>query len=291
VNQSALSLRERADRYGAAIRSFLQQDGPVFLLTEMKGNIGDRLIQRGTERLLDSHAVPYDRLSVAAVARTPHRLVGATLAVPGSGAWTTRWHQWLPDLVLLASAHADRVVVLPSSFDIAVPVVGRALSQPNVYPICREPRSFRQLRTRGRAALALDPALYAFDFRTPGASSGADRFGRRTLVALRTDRGSGLQAHGWSIVDGVNDDISVTASDLDSFLAAISGSARVVTDRLHVAVAGVMLGKHVDYLDPYDLKISTYARFAFRDEFDDRLVQRDERWLEKQAIVQSAGGA
>ena len=229
-------------------------------------------------------------MSVADLALTPHRLAGATLAVPGSAAWTTRWHEWLPDLVLLASAHADRVVVLPSSFDISVPVVARALSQPNVYPICREPRSFRQLRTRGRAALALDPALYAFDFRAPGPSSGAAGFERRTLVALRTDRGSRLQARGWSIVDGVSDDISVTAADLDSFLATIQNSARVVTDRLHVAVAAVMLGKQVDYLDPYDRKISTYAQFAFRDEFDDRLAQRDERWLESQAIIQPAEG-
>ena len=196
MNRSALSLRERAHHYGVAIHSYLRQDGPIFLLAEMKGNIGDRLILHGTERLLSAHAITYDRLPVAALAQTPDRLVGATLVVPGSGAWTTRWHEWLPDLVLLASAHADRVVVLPSSFDISVPVVARALSQPNVHPICREPRSFRQLRTRGRAALALDPALYAIDFQTPGASSGADQSGRRTLVALRTDRGSGLQRAG-----------------------------------------------------------------------------------------------
>jgi hypothetical protein len=36
-----------------------------------------------------------------------------------------------------------------------------------------------------------------------------------------------------------------------------------VTDRLHVAVAGVMLNKKLFYIDPDDEKISSYFNFTF----------------------------
>ena len=66
--------------------------------------------------------------------------------------------------MLGASSIVDRVVVLPSSYDVSVPVVREALSRPNVYAFAREAASYRQVKSLGSVTLALDPALYAFDF-------------------------------------------------------------------------------------------------------------------------------
>ena len=55
------------------------------------------------------------------------------------------------------------------------------------------------------------------------------------------------------------------APDLDAFLDAVDAAAHVVTDRLHIAVSAVMLGKRLSWIDPYDRKISTYLAFAFEE--------------------------
>ena len=60
-----------------------------------------------------------------------------------------------------------------------------------------------------------------------------------------------------------NRDLSRVAPDLDAFLDAVDAAAHVVTDRLHIAVSAVMLGKRLSWIDPYDRKISSYLAFAF----------------------------
>jgi exopolysaccharide biosynthesis predicted pyruvyltransferase EpsI len=76
-----------------------------------------------------------------------------------------------------------------------------------------------------------------------------------------------------------NNDISLTCGNLDEFLDLIQRHDSVITDRLHVAVASLMLGKTVRYVDPYNQKISRYAKFNFGDEFRKSFQQRDESWL------------
>ncbi len=60
----------------------------------------------------------------------------------------------------------------------------------------------------------------------------------------------------------------------------------VVSDRLHVVVSALMLGKSVHFVDPSRSKISSYVDFAFRGEFDRQLRQHDEQWLAAQGFVE-----
>jgi len=85
----------------------------------------------------------------------------------------------------------------------------------------------------------------------------------------------------------MNSDISVTYQDLDQFLKSIREVDTVVTDRLHVVLAAVMIGKTVRYVDPWNFKISRYVDFNFRHEFDDQIQQRDYKWLTERGFAVS----
>lgn len=279
---------ERRRLYAELMVRFLREcPQPLSLLTELPGNAGDRLIWAGTRRLLEDFWIPFADVSV------PQALGGSgdrgTLVVPGSGAWVREWHEWLPDLVDNAAARFERVVVLPSQYDPAIPAVRRALSHPNVFPFAREVTSYRAIKDLGRAVLAFDPALYAWSFELPAARP-LDLIGEHTLVSLRTDAGSRLHQSGLRIDHSRNIDISAEAHDLEDFLSLIRGSARVVTDRLHVVVACIMSGYPVDYVDPYSQKISEYLHFTFGGEVEDLVVKRDPEWLAEWGYALTSDG-
>jgi exopolysaccharide biosynthesis predicted pyruvyltransferase EpsI len=98
--------------------------------------------------------------------------------------------------------------------------------------------------------------------------------------------------HGVAPNPDMNDDISSTKHDLTDWLAAIEQVGSVVTDRLHVAVAAVLLGKRLFYLDPYNKKISTYFAYTFRDSFNEVITNCSLEWLtEKNYLISVEGSA
>lgn len=229
-----------------------------YLLTQMPGNIGDHLIVRGTEAFLAAQQLVTVPVPVAEVEHHPG---GGRLIVPGSGALTQDWHEWLPDLVTLASHRFDEVVVLPSEIHPDVPEVARMLDRPNLVVLARDLHSYRAALPHGRTGFSLDLALHC-----PGFDGG---FGHRaapsdgtTLLALRTDRSSALSADGLVAGDH-NLDVSVAAGDLDDFLRTVRAAEEVVTDRLHVLVAAVMSGVRTHYVDATNHKLSRYVSFTF----------------------------
>lgn len=272
-----------------SIADFLRQAEHLWLLTEMPGNIGDHLIWAGTERLLNLAGLDCRRISVSHLKRTSHEKRSGDLLIPGSGAFVSRFHEWLPALVIAASKVFDRVIVFPSQYDPNVPIVREALSISNVFPFAREGDSYGKIRQFGRAVLAHDPALWAMDFSSPTRDFSDMRAGG-ALVALRTDSGSILHQQGLRPA-AHNNDISCTSSSLEEFLERIRQVETVVTDRLHVLVAGVMLGKRVQFVDPYDRKISLYVEYNFRDEFSDQVQQQSEDWLVRAGYAEAVGVA
>jgi exopolysaccharide biosynthesis predicted pyruvyltransferase EpsI len=64
-----------------------------------------------------------------------------------------------------------------------------------------------------------------------------------------------------------------------AWMDVIAQSSTVVTDRLHVAVASVLFGERLMYLDPDRLKTSNYFIFTFRDRFNDRVHRCPAAWL------------
>ncbi len=260
----------------------------VWLLSEMAGNIGDHLIWRGTERLLDGLPLEFERVRCSEIngEKTQYNNNNDTLVIPGSGAFNKNFHGWLPQLVLKASNQFGRVVILPSEYEPELPVVFSALSQPNVFPFARDSYSYNQVKLFTQVSLSLDPALYAFDFETATRKIAPSNNLGEVLLALRTDASSLLMHHGLQ-PGPMNSDISVTYQDLDQFLKSIREVDTVVTDRLHVVVAAVMLGKTVRYVDPWSYKISRYVDFNFRHEFDDQIQQRDYKWLTERGFAVS----
>lgn len=256
---------------------FLGAQAELHLLTDMHGNIGDHLIWAGTTDLLDSAGINYEPMSLHEVkdAHYPR----SSLLIPGSGAFEQFWHEWLPDVVLQASNNFRKVIVLPSSFDSSVPVVARCLSQHNVFGFAREARSYRSIKAFGRAALSFDCAVYYQKFTDGKCSDPRPMDDGALLLALREDKGSLLPLQGLAPNPSSNQDISLTKTNLDEWIDSIAQAESIVTDRLHVAVAGVLLGKRLTYLDPYRQKISTYFNYSFRDTFGERVKQCSLDWL------------
>jgi hypothetical protein len=276
----------RLSEQQGVVTEFVRRVGPVWLLNQMPGNMGDHLIWAGTERLMTSGGVDYVCISIGELRLSAGRALPGTLVIPGSGALVSRFHEWLPELVILASGIFDRVVILPSEYEPQVSVVSRALAQPNVYAFAREVESFARIKTFGRAALAPDPALWAREFKQTTLNGQDDKSLGKILLALRTDIGSLLSSQKLRPA-ALNNDISLTTTDLADFLDRIGTVDTVVSDRLHVVVGAVMLGKNVRFVDPYSNKISRYIRYNFQDEFAGRVQQRNEQWLVNQSFAES----
>lgn len=271
--------------YKEGIGRYLRAEGHITLLSEMPGNIGDHLIWAGTQRLLTDQEIYFDRTSVEDISGGNSNYTDSTLVIPGSGAMTSRWNEWLPTTVIAAASNFKKVIILPSEYEPEVAIVNRALSLRNVYALAREAGSYTRIKHYGRAGIALDPALYAFDFKAPNVPNRSDNELGRELIALRDDAGSMLTCKKLMPAQ-LNNDISLTCQNLDEFLRIINQSDSVITDRLHVAVAGLMLGKTVRYVDPYNQKIFRYAKFNFRDDFLKIFQQRDESWLLRRGYVE-----
>jgi exopolysaccharide biosynthesis predicted pyruvyltransferase EpsI len=261
AREASPTFPRRLHAYGQALAAWLSSLGPLRLIVHMPGNIGDELIWQGCCDLFDRHHIEAER--------TDHRraLEGeqreSTLVIPGSGALTRFWHEWLPELILRASRRYRRVVVLASDYDVDIPVVAEALARPNVWAFARQPLSYAAIRRFGRAALMPDPALWCRRLQQPPAATAPPD--GPLLLCLRTDKGSCLRDLPYGIDPVRNCDLSSVSPDLDHFLAAIAAAGHVVTDRLHVAVSAVMFGRRLSWIDPYDRKISAYLAFAFDD--------------------------
>lgn len=277
----------RRTLYKTSTLNFLAKQSNLYLLTKIPGNIGDHLIWAGTEDLLRSGRISYASIALKDLENTD--LPQGTLLVPGSGALTKSYHEWLPATVTKASRRFSKVIILPSSYDSSVPVVAECLSQPNVFAFARETRSYRLAKVFGRAALSYDCAVYFRGFsdaRVSAEDSGEDT---RVLVALRGDKDSLLLSKGLTPSPAVNQDISLAKANLKEWITVISEYSSVVTDRLHVAVAAVLFGKRLIYLDPYNLKISNYFDFTFRDAFSDRIQHCYPEWLVANKFVVKRG--
>ena len=274
----SLEFHKRLRDYKNGLHRFVVSCPPVWTLTDMAGNIGDHLIWDGTEKLLADLPIKSQKISALELNDDVGTRRHGTLVIPGGGAFTRNFHEWLPQLLLRLVPQFDRLVILPSEYETHIDVVSRVMSSPNVFPFARDQVSYNQIRTFGRAALSLDPALYSFPFTPVSNLSISDHNLGIVLPALRGDASSRLNRQGMHPTKS-NKDISLSCRNLEEFLDAISAVDTVVTDRLHVAVAAVMLGKHVRFVDPENEKISRYAKFNFRNEFSQRIQKRDETWL------------
>ena len=238
------SSRERVE---ASRRLILETIGDCEDMTFVRnvGNMGDHLIGGGTRALLAGR--PYREVSLREVGRVRGRLA----LLGGGGAWCAPYHELMPEALPVLERTFDRVVVLPSSFDLSVEAVARTLSRSRAVVFARGRESYRQIRTVCDARLAHDASFF-FDF------SPWRREGHGVLNAWRTDR----ESTGLYPLPAGNVDISVTCESLDEWLWTIARHALVRTDRAHVLIAAALLGKTVEYRASSYHKLPEIAAFA-----------------------------
>lgn len=274
---NSMSFDTRRTRYGQALADFLRPCR-LGLLTGMPGNTGDLLIHAGTHDFLVSKQLPFSPVPFSNLESAAGR--GGTLLIPGSGALTESWNEWLPDTVIAASRIFDQVVILPSAIDPSVPHVAEAVSRPNVFSFARDRRSYAASKAIARIGICPDLAVFYDGFNNPRPPAG-----EQTLLALRQDRDSSMPALEMVADSALNDDISQTRSDLGTWIQAIEASSFVITDRLHVAVAALMLGRKVRYFETADEKIGGYFDYTFRDQFSGQAQPVSAEWLESRGYI------
>lgn len=218
---------------------------PDLTFVRSVGNLGDELIFAATRRLLPDAGAREIGLDEIADAR------GHTAVLSGGGAWCWPHHELLPPALEALEERFERVIVFPSSFDVSVPVVERALRKSRAEVFAREPESFRQIRPLCDARLAMDAAFF-FDY-SPYACEPDG-----TLFAYRTDRESLL---GPPHPEG-NRDVSVSCRSLDEWLRTIARHRTIHTDRAHVMIAAALLGREVAYRPNGYHKVASLAAWA-----------------------------
>lgn len=221
----------------------LREIGPAprMVFVRGEGNVGDELIWAGTRQLLRGHI--YREIGLDDIVHED----GELAVITGGGAWSRSYNEYMPELLEIAEARFERVIVLPSSFDVTVPRVRDALSKTGATVFAREPRSLVAISELCDARLAHDCAFF---HEMPQFAGGSG-----TLNAFRTDaeRGGGIA------LPAGNEDISATADSLEDWLAQIAAHERVHTDRAHVMIAAALLGRSVRYADGNYFKVSAIA--------------------------------
>lgn len=223
-------------------------DGEHVTFVRSHGNLGDDLIYAGTRKLLAGASYTEVEAKKLKGAR------GHTALLSGGGAWSRPFHKHLPHLLPELERRFERVIVMPSSFDVSVESVREALGRTKALVFAREYESYRQIRELCHSDIAHDCAFF-FDF------GPYRRRGEGLLIAYRTDRES---ARGEERLPRRNNDISKTCQSLDEWLWTISRHAIVETDRAHVMIAAAMLDKRVEYRASTYHKVPAIAEFSLR---------------------------
>lgn len=231
-------------------RMLLDAIGPAPEMTLIRpfGNHGDELIWMGTRDLLRGHIyreIGVDQLPSAS---------GELAVISGGGAWSRRYNEFMPETLAIAEQRFERVIVLPSTFEVSEDRVRAALEQTNAIVFARERESYGQIQGICRARLAHDCAFFAdlSEYDDPGAGE---------LNAFRLDD----ERLGTRALPQDNADISESAETLEEWLRTIERHAVVNTDRAHVMIAAARMGKQVNYAPSSYFKVEAIADFALRD--------------------------
>lgn len=195
------------------------------------GNWGDALITRGSITFLESIGIDFRTIHREAL--STERLIPArTAVVGGGGGWCRAWSS-TPGFVKTVAAIYDQVVVLPTTFDVGV----SPLEGSNVTYFTRD-------RSIDPTVASFCPDMAFFlDF-----EADCEPIFSHPLVCLRRDR----ERHSSSIDLDRNWDLSQlgnASSEVRELVTLISRFPIVYTDRLHIAIAGGMLGRRVFLLE------------------------------------------
>lgn len=215
------------------------------------GNWGDALINAGTVQFLNSIECAYIECQrsdlLTELSRSSEReILDALIIIGGGGGWCETWSS-TRTFVCDISSKVSQVVVLPTTYDLE-PMEGTGA---NVVYFARDLEiSSRRLP---EAMFCHDMAFF-LELDVPMESALLPR-----IVALRVDRERSTQARNFEF----SVDMSLLGDAFSSVLPLfqiINRFERVVSDRLHIAIAGCLLGKDVTLLPGiYPKSQSVYA--------------------------------
>lgn len=222
-------------------------DGPTYYFPN-PGNWGDGLIRAGALKFfaeagitVEEHFTRRDFMVKPA---------GGTLIYGGSGAWCSHWNHAVEHVTALKKKF--KVVVLPSTYETSYDV-------PDVSFFCRD--LFESQQNMPLAKFCHDMAFAIGDqYAVEAPGQGAGYF-------FRTDREK--NASRGAIPIG-NLDISNKGkhdTDVSGLFEHLNRYATIYTDRLHVAIAGCLLGKTVHLYPNAYFKIRAIYLSSMKDHF------------------------
>jgi exopolysaccharide biosynthesis predicted pyruvyltransferase EpsI len=251
-------------------------DGREIVFLQNPGNAGDALIHFGTVRFLEDAGLGYqaldmgepaDKLRAAALAATGSR--SRLFVYGGSGAWSRACDLGRRNVRRL-SWLTDQIFILPSTFE--------------VFGLDRWHAAFRRDQLQSREAAP--GAEFCHDMALYLALVSADRMlpGRRPPdlgvgYMFRTDNERRLARY--AAMPG-NLDLSAMGdhrADPQSFLRVLDRYRALVTDRLHVAIAGALLGKPVTLATGAYFKNEAIFRSSLEPYFPNVRLVLDDREL------------
>jgi polysaccharide pyruvyl transferase len=221
-----------------------------------QGNAGDGLIHAGLYQMAKRLGIQLETFHY------PEDRRGKTLLIMGAGAFCrVSWHK--VDAVNFYSSRFDKVCVLPATFETNFGPVKEMLRKlpANVILFCRERISYE-------AALELAPLreniLLDHDLAFVIDATPWKKAGRGELMAFRTDAESR-----YGRVPMPNFDISNMGREYHYrlILDIVSNYESVCTDRLHVSIAGALLGRKVKLFEGSYHKIKGIYEYSLRDRF------------------------
>ena len=222
-----------------------------------RGNAGDGMIQAGLFALCKRLGLKLE------VVDYPREQTGQHILLMGAGGFCKgTWH--MVDPVRFYSTRFKHVTVLPATFEPSFAPVAKLLRElpPNVTIFCRE-------RTSYDAALKLVPRkeniFLEHDLAFQIDVSPWKKEGKGEVNCFRTDNESRL----WR-VPKPNFDISNMGREYHHTLLLLDLLANfetINTDRLHVTIAGALLGKKVRVFDNSYHKNRSMYEYSLRDQY------------------------
>lgn len=229
----------RNDAAFVSLRSTVREicEGKHVLYTPNVGNWGDALIHRGNVQFLESAGIKFTTMTRNRIDRirealfdTGLRLQDTVLLAGGGGSWCEAWHG-ARDFVARNASLVDHVVMLPSTYELpALPDVS------NITYIRRDNQ--HSLEVMPNSIFCHDAAFF---LGLPGPEN-------EPVVQeghfFREDR----EKHDAAVKPHTNMDISLLGTDrkaVTPFFQILSNYQTLHTDRMHVAIAGSLLGRKV----------------------------------------------
>ena len=239
-----------------------------------RGNAGDGLIQAGLFALCQRLGLKLE------VVEYPREQTGQHVLLMGAGGFCKgTWH--MVDPVRFYASRFEHVTILPATFEPSFPPVAKLLRElpTNVTVFCRERTSFeaaQKLAPRPENIFLDHDMAFQIDV-SPWKKTGGGE-----LNCFRTDNESRL----WRIPKP-NFDISNMGREFHHtlLLDMLANFETINTDRLHVTIAGAMLGKKVRvFANSYHKNRSMYEH-SLRDQYPNVTLGKPE---ELKALIRAS---